>query len=462
MKPKIILLSVFLVVILSTASFAEARAAPRCKFSGNTCTTTGDCCPVYMTDHGLFYGTCAENYNKVKTCVPVDGMSFHPDENKWCKGLLNANGSVKSADYYNYTKEYDIDFLEWNLSLLKEKRGGRHVCDLLFDKDIPAPVETGTFNYKYDMLGNLVSIANSFSSSDRNFFDYLNPTRSYATWNIDSSLLRLFYDGVGNLVKTIDAKNQKVIYEYDSYYRLKSIHDKDGGNRTDYFYDYCPNGVNRICRVEDSSGKTEYEYDGRGRVVQETKTIYDRPENKVYVTRFGYDHQDNIIHIINPNNDVTVYQYNSLSQLEKVLLNGVPIAQFSYNPTGTIKEKITGNVYTAYTYSPRDSLTSLYASKDQIYGPSLFARTYQYDPAGNLGNISYIVDLVNPGNLVKVDEAFRYDKLDRLTQANYLLDAAQYQYTYDPLGNRKKETINIIEKPYQYVNNYLIRISQAA
>ena len=130
--------------------------------------------------------------------------------------------------------------------------------------------------------------------------------------------------------------------------------------------------------------------------------------------------------------------------------------RFEYNPTGTVATKQLGdNIYTSYTYTVKDFLETMYVSSgEDDSGTKLFARTYGYDNVGNIKDISYDVDLNNRGTMGTVHESFDYDRLNRLTQAEYQnqlpgLDKT-FGYDHDLVGNRLWENINGVQTNYDY------------
>lgn len=222
-----------------------------------------------------------------------------------------------------------------------------------------------------------------------------------------------------------------------------------------YYYDNeCGNADTantwgKLCKVEDSSGSTAYEYDNRGRIIKETKIInLDTP--KTFIIKYSYDNVDNLITVRNPDGNLITYNYNLLSQVEAIKVGDNEIASYSYKPSSVIeninyKNPVTGSEVfkTEFTYLPRDWVESITSS---IIGENFFEEVYEYDGEGNLKKI-----LTVPSNPNDYYITFNYDELDRLTgfnDVNYYHDL-DTTYEYDKVGNRKSK--NNVD--YSYYNS---------
>jgi YD repeat-containing protein len=114
-----------------------------------------------------------------------------------------------------------------------------------------------------------------------------------------------YYDSAGNLIAQVDARQQAINFYYDNFNRLRgktyattstpSTYTRPAdpgynGYSVKYYYDEAGYGYSKGYRtrmvMSDSSSSASWTYDGRGRVVTETKTING---GGTFKTEWGYD-----------------------------------------------------------------------------------------------------------------------------------------------------------------------------
>src|SRR5205823_2631065 len=98
------------------------------------------------------------------------------------------------------------------------------------------------------------------------------------------------YDLAGNLVSTTDANSATTTRIYDPMNRVTSAASSSGGisENVSWSYDDATAGrfgLGRLASVTDPSGSTSYQYERRGLLRTETKTI----NGAAYTSRFVYD-----------------------------------------------------------------------------------------------------------------------------------------------------------------------------
>ena len=201
-----------------------------------------------------------------------------------------------------------------------------------------------------------------------------------------------------------------------------------------------------------SSGVVGYDYtamyyDDRGRVIQTHSTNH---LNGVDVEYIGYDFTDNVLSRRHDHNalgvshtQVYTFVYDHAGRLltKKHKLDNnstVTLVSNIYNDLGQlINTTQNGSLTTNYTYNVRSWLKTITAG-------NLFTESLYYDESHNgsipcfSGNISAL-DWKAPDN-VQRGYKFYYDKLSRLTHANYLENTLlnghyDTEYTYDKMGN---------------------------
>lgn len=333
-----------------------------------------------------------------------------------------------------------------------------------------------TYRFGYDLNGNLATTLDAKQQGNGNSFDALD--RLVASIDPLSGLTQLAYDRHDNLTQVQDPRGVTTQFEYDGIGNLTRLvspnsgtetytHDAAGNitSRTDargvvttyaydalnritarqypaapalnvqYHYDMTANGNNgigRLTAVQDIAGITGYQYDARGNLLEQVRSVevngVDRYDRLGYV----YDNANRLSRIEYPAGITIHYVRNAAGQVSDVKLQldaGAlqnVASQISYLPFGPLKSLSWANGI------------SLSRSYDQDYRltqqqTATWLSQYSYDANGNIeqllssqfGNTSY-----------------GYDALDRLTtetQASRILT-----YSYDAGGNRTAKTVTTL------------------
>ena len=214
----------------------------------------------------------------------------------------------------------------------------------------------------------------------------------------------------GHLRTQMDARDRTTTFSYDDQGRL-TTKDYSAQDETSvqYRYDsYSGGGTNnvkgRLAEVTDSSGKTRYNYDDRGRIVEVIRTI----DSVSYSTGTAYDSMDRPTEITYPDNDSVNYTYVA-GALDHVEGGGTVYATFSgftsLGQPGSVTYDPSSGVSTAYTYwslSRRLKTMETTSPTGQLQDLQ-----YDYDKAGN---ITWIHD----GSACYRSQYMEYDGLNRL------------------------------------------------
>ena len=245
----------------------------------------------------------------------------------------------------------------------------------------------------------------------------------------DSSTTRYLYDESGNLIEKTDATGTVTAYEYDAMNRLVQVERADPNTALTsserYIYDVCRAGS--LCGVVDASGRTDYSYDGLGRLVVESRMQGDR----AFVTAYFYDALGRMSAMIYPSGRTLTYAYQAAdpSRLDSIgtVVDGDPVTvvdNITYDESGTIATYTLGNssvVTRANNLS--HELTALESTPVLDFG-------YQRD---GVGNITQIADAtIGTRN-------FGYDPQDRLTDLSWGASGPtgpELHWSYDKAGNR--------------------------
>ncbi|MEA3521761.1 MAG: RHS repeat-associated core domain-containing protein, partial [Campylobacterota bacterium] len=239
-------------------------------------------------------------------------------------------------------------------------------------------IEGKTWTYVYDANGNVLTITGDDGTISRTY-DELNRVTSYS--DILGKVQRYTYDKVGNLLTLTYPDGKVASYSYDSENRLSSV-SFDAKKVVDYTYTRASNlkterkangitrtyvyhnGVGELLSITDKKADGTvvlaflYEYDNRGNIVKETKTV----EAEAEVFEYTYDDKSTLIH------------YKAYSAHKE---------QYSaFNP--------------AMTHLKDNRLATI------------DSKTVSHDEDGNM--LSYSIN--------GIDRALGFDALGRLTQAN--------------------------------------------
>lgn len=238
--------------------------------------------------------------------------------------------------------------------------------------------DMGTWNYTYDAQGNLLTQRTQRVPS---------PAQPVTT--------TLSYDLLNRLISKTFISGQAIQYTYDA--------NGDIGYRTG---------------MTDSSGTTTWDFDARGRLIREDKTI----SGQTFTTHYTYDSADQITSMTYPSGE-TVSMTHLLQGGTKTVgayLNGMQVYS-----NGQVKLKSFGNnTTTNYTYSGWLSDGNKLSELKSGQNGSLLNFGFTYD---GVGNILSITDRLNSNQI----QTFGYDALNRLTSARTTTEGqGQYLQTY--------------------------------
>jgi len=233
------------------------------------------------------------------------------------------------------------------------------------------------------------------------------------------------YDLAGNRKTQKDARDITVTFGYDELNRITSKTYLDTSLNVTYTYDTCNYGIGKLCSMQDKEGTTTYGYDERGNI--KTRSRIATAGGQTYLTQYGYDLNDRLTTVTYPSGRLVTYVRNTLGQVSSV----------TTTPSGGSQQTIASNL----TYLPFGALEDMdwdnglsldqsfdtdYRLTGQVLGAA-YSRAYGYD---DVNNIQSITDNIASGK----NQAFSYDDLDRLDDANGTYGVLDY--AYDDVGNR--------------------------
>ncbi len=307
-----------------------------------------------------------------------------------------------------------------------------------------------TTQYAYDVQDNLATVL------DPNNFvtDYTNHDMGWRIQIVspDTGTTALSYDPAGNQTAVTDARSIPTIRGYDALNRLTSVTYPDASLNVAVTYDSpaASFGVGRRTGMTDPSGTTVYEYDRRGLLEREERTI----ASSTFVTQYEYDKGGNLERVRYPTSDPVQrqgeasYAYDVGGRVSGVttMANGSPTSiasLFTYKPFGPRTSVTFGNgLVDSRTYGTR------YEIGNWTMG-ALLSYTHGFDDDLNLTSR---VDNLNAANT----RVLGYDEAHRLTAASGPWGGGAnctggVTYTYDKNGNRECKGEESTVTDYNYV-----------
>ncbi len=240
---------------------------------------------------------------------------------------------------------------------------------------------------------------------------------------------RQFYDGAGNLEKTILVNSEAVgeltpsgdqvrTFTYDAANRMVSQTDAEGETSFSDFDD-----VGNVIRTTDARGSViEYDYDALNRRTQTRERLQRGRDEVVWaITELTYDRVGNVVQEDHPNGNVIQHTYDGLNRrLSSSDLLGA-IGSWTYDARGNVKTETDGEGHV--TVNAYDALDRQY--QQQLPEDREIVRTF--DVAGN------ITEEKDP---LGRTASFEFDTLNRRVRTT---DPAPFAYTtittYDAVGN---------------------------
>jgi len=153
-----------------------------------------------------------------------------------------------------------------------------------------------------------------------------------------------------------------------------------------------------------------------------------------------------VTNMIYPDGFEVSYDYNDVHQLNKVYNDARTFAdEFRYTPLGQMEQiRLGGKIVTTNYYDP-DQMYMLTSKNSMLDSAGLQDLKYEYDAMGNLMKLT---DASSTETSKTV--AYKYDKLYRLTEADYANTGNQQDvnltYQYNPIGNMMyKSDVGVFE-----------------
>jgi RHS repeat-associated protein len=333
-------------------------------------------------------------------------------------------------------------------------------------------------SYEYNAIGEMLKAVDSNGNVLGIEYDLMG--RRTALWSPDIGRKEYAFDRWGNLIRETDsvlrAQGAEIRYEYDDMNRLVKIkYPKSKATEYEYGKDGAAEGrANRIAKLTDESGQTEYAYGALGETVREARGItrLDPSRGGARETR------------------VMEYRSNYLGQMESVTYDDGEEVQYKYNRGGQVKMvtgKKPGNADFTYVseigYDEFGQRVYIKYGNDPYGNGNGVETWYKYDPArrwltnivtknprGNVTyqDISYELDAVgnvkgysNNGDMHMTGQRYEYDDLYQLVEARgesighpgtglpAYNSTYQQTFAFDSIGNMTNKTSNSLYSTVQ-------------
>lgn len=237
-------------------------------------------------------------------------------------------------------------------------------------------------------------------------------------------------DEAGNMISRQVGSSGVTQFRYDGLNRLIEI--DYPGTTPDVIKAYDANG--NPVQASTAEAVREYSYDENDNLVAESLSLSELG-GRSYTIEYGFDALDQLATLTYPSGRQVRYSPDALGRPQEIApyVSGV-----DYHPSGQVKQLICANGRLA----DMDLTDRLWVSRIHAYGQDeLIDLNYQYDPAGN------VTDITSP-----VEPAYNrrlgYDALDRLVGAEGVWGAAEF--SYDVFDNLTQKTVAGTLLSYHY------------
>ncbi|NEP09959.1 MAG: hypothetical protein F6K14_07000 [Symploca sp. SIO2C1] len=323
-----------------------------------------------------------------------------------------------------------------------------------------APDDSRAF-YTYDRLGQVTTITDPLGQDTEIVYNSLGQVISETTQ--ETGTTKYYYNDNGELASQIDAKGQKVSFEYDALDRIveKQIYNNGEATPTKiitYEYDNpsVENGKGALTGIVMPEATYTFSYDNLGQLKQE-KVEIDTDGNgghQTYISQYTYDAAGRPDEITYPDGSIVRYIYNKDGDLQSVDFKEAVESGFEtyatyedYNAFGEIGKTIYNNqAESIYTY---DALGRITNSTAKVGTQTFFDFSYTWNKADKLLSIDDNTDRL-------YTQRFDYNSVGRLNHAIYdnyggQGSSLEQTYQYDAAGNITEHEIDTFYgKEYEY------------
>ncbi|MEP7147804.1 MAG: RHS repeat-associated core domain-containing protein [Acidobacteriota bacterium] len=312
-------------------------------------------------------------------------------------------------------------------------------------------------NYSFDVLGNLTQIVQGGQTRS---FGYSSLSRLLTATNPESGTFQFSYDLNGNLLTKVDARGISTTYTYDPLNRATTRNYSDSTPDIVYTYDdpQAPFSKGKLTRVSSSVSEARYlSYDARERITASRQTIDGQPYDFAYT----YNLDGDLVTQTYPSGKVVQFAYDAsgdLSQVSRQAASGdfVYANSFDYTAHGQVQKLRLGNgkwETTQFNSNRRITQIGLGHSASDTgfwkvnydYGEWEGATLNAQKDNGNLARQTISVPTIGAATGFTAVQTYGYDSLDRLKSAAETIGSNQtwkQTFLFDRFGNKNFDIAN--------------------
>ncbi|WP_426211239.1 RHS repeat-associated core domain-containing protein [Massilia sp. TWP1-3-3] len=292
-------------------------------------------------------------------------------------------------------------------------------------------------SYGYDHQDNLVSVTDPRQLTTRYTLDGYGQQR--AVNSPDTSAATYEFDDVGNLVASRDGRGVTTAYSYDAARRVTKV-----GTSIYAYGKGASSAAGRITAMTDDSGRSNFAYDGYGRLEAQVHIIGSGTAAKQFALGYKYGtcgggtgHVTSMTYPSGNRIDVVYGADGKASELSLTAPNAQTataiLSNIGYSALGAVQSWSWGSAASKNIYKREfDAVGRLKTYPLGLAGAGGVVRTLNYDAADRIKSI------VHSGapNAMRLDQSYTYDDLDRLIR----VEGANVSqgFDYDANGKRIK------------------------
>ena len=305
--------------------------------------------------------------------------------------------------------------------------------------------------YKYDAKGNLYTVTNVTTGSDKLMAKYsydANDNLSSVTYGNGTSTTYTYNNG--NMIQTVSnigADNKNMSY-YSYEYYLDGNVSKQNRNGVNCYYDY--DVFSRITDEDYGNEEIDYYYDAAGN--RTLKTICD--DNGDTEVNYTYDLNNRLLEesnhsYANNETDVTKYVYdNNGNQIKKI---GYTTKDVNGSPSqDLVSENELNNTYEMYKYNEFNEMTSFESNKEAVWYYAYLPNGLRYRKhKNNYNNSDWFVWDRNGNIIAEMNNNKEYT--NKYVRGNKLISKNDNEYySYDGHGS----VVNISNESGKSIKSY--------
>ncbi|MBK9293564.1 MAG: hypothetical protein IPM57_03830 [Oligoflexia bacterium] len=405
------------------------------------------------------YLVTAYNYDALNRLASVTTPDLKTTSYTYLPGgllskITDPNNKLTTFDYDNLNRvvqktsplgQKTLMAYDGNGNVVSQKTPNGDVIGFYYDglnQLVQKTLPDNTYNYAYDIRGNLVGVNNlnsqiTFGVDVADRVTSVNSTGLGAGAGLPQSTLQFSYDANNNRLSMTDNSGAAVLYNYDELNRLSSLR-----NHKAEVFSFNYDDMSRLKQINRPGSYSQFSFDNSNFI----SSINHVGTGTIASFNYSRDGLGNVLSI-NTNYGNHSYNYDANSQLTSArhpASTGLGDENYSYDGVGNRLTDSNGN----YVYDA----SSQRLNEDYRY-------LYIYDNNGNLIR-KY------PRNSTDLAYEYQYTSENQLKTVNIyngMLSVAQYgpqikniTYTYDALGRRVQKKINdLVDSSKSFTRNFI-------